>query len=63
VSFYFNFKRTSNCFLDCLLRSEVIARLTAYTSTPQAGMGGTPFSLIFGREMRAKLPQLKQILE
>jgi len=32
--------------------------LVAYRSTPHSGTGSTPFSLMFGREMRTKLPQL-----
>ncbi|XP_048584822.1 uncharacterized protein K02A2.6-like [Nematostella vectensis] len=32
--------------------------VAAYRSTPHAGTGCTPFSLMFGREMRTKLPQL-----
>ena len=32
--------------------------LVAYRSTPHSGTGCTPFSLMFGREMRTKLPQL-----
>ncbi|XP_048586200.1 uncharacterized protein K02A2.6-like [Nematostella vectensis] len=32
--------------------------VAAYRSTPHTGTGCTPFSLMFGREMRTKLPQL-----
>ena len=41
-------------------RSELVTWLTAYRSTPQATTGATPFSLMFGREMRSKLPELKR---
>ena len=41
-------------------RSELVTWLTAYRSTPQATTGTTPFSLMFGREMRSKLPELKR---
>ena len=41
-------------------RSELISWLTAYRSTPQVTTGATPFSLMFGREMRSKLPELRR---
>ena len=42
-------------------RSELVTWLTAYDrSTPQATTGVTPFSLMFGREMRSKLPELRR---
>ena len=40
--------------------SELISWLTAYRSTPQVTTGATPFSLMFGREMRSKLPELRR---
>lgn len=40
--------------------SELISWLSAYRSTPQVTTGGaTPFSLMFGHEMRSKLPELR----
>ena len=38
----------------------MVTWLTAYRSTPQATTGATPFSLIFEREMRSKLPELRR---
>ncbi|XP_015763913.1 PREDICTED: uncharacterized protein K02A2.6-like [Acropora digitifera] len=40
--------------------AELISWLTAYRSTPQVTTGATPFSLMFGREMRSKLPELRR---
>ena len=42
--------------------SELATWLTEYPSiaTPQVATGTTPFSLMFGREMRSKLPELKR---
>ena len=42
------------------LRTELVTWLTAYRSTPQVTTGTTPFSLMFGREMRSKLPELRR---
>ena len=44
-------------------RSELVTWLTAYRSTPQATTGATHFSLMFGRKMRSKLPELKRETE
>ena len=41
-------------------RSELISWLTAYKSTPQVTTGATPFSLMFGQEIRSKLPELRR---
>ena len=38
----------------------MVTWLTAYRTTPQAITGATPFYLMFGREMRAKLPELRR---
>ncbi|XP_032233880.1 uncharacterized protein K02A2.6-like [Nematostella vectensis] len=40
------------------LQKEFRKFLVAYRSTPHTSTGCTPFSLMFGREMRNKLPQL-----
>jgi len=40
--------------------SELISLLTLYRSTPQVTTGATPFSLMFGREMVSKLPELRR---
>lgn len=40
------------------LLTEFRKFLIAYRSTPHMGTGLSPFSLMFGREMRTKLPQL-----
>ncbi|PFX27132.1 Uncharacterized protein K02A2.6 [Stylophora pistillata] len=39
-------------------RQELQTFLTAYRSTPQMTTGATPFYMMFGREMRSKLPDL-----
>lgn len=41
-------------------RQELQTFLTAYRSTPQMTTGATPFYLMFGREMRSKLPDLRK---
>ena len=41
-------------------RSELVTWYTAYRSTPQATTEATPFPLMFGREMRSKLPELRR---
>ena len=41
-------------------RQELQTFLIAYRSTPQMTTGATPFYLMFGREMRSKLPDLRQ---
>ena len=41
-------------------RQELQTFLTAYRSTPQMTTGATAFYLIFGREMRSKLPDLRR---
>ena len=41
-------------------RQELQTFLIAYRSTPQMTTGATPFYLIFGREMRSKLPDLRR---
>ena len=41
-------------------RTELVTWLTAYRSTPQATTGATPFYLMFGWEMRTKLPELRR---
>ena len=43
-----------------VVRSELVAWLTANRSTPQATTGSIPFSLMFGREVRSKLPDLRR---
>ena len=40
--------------------SELLTWLTACRSTPQATTGATPFSLMFGQEMKSKLPELRR---
>ncbi|KAL9966533.1 hypothetical protein ACROYT_G024621 [Oculina patagonica] len=40
-------------------RTELVTWLAAYRSTPQTTTGATPFFLMFGREMRSKLPELR----
>lgn len=40
-------------------RKEVNKFLMAYRSTPQASTGATPYYLMFGREMRSKLPDMR----
>ena len=61
-------ERQNRSLLKCLriahlekknLRTELVTWLTAYRSTPQVTTGATPFSLMFGREMRSKLPELR----
>ena len=39
-------------------RREIYKFLTAYRSTPQSTTGASPSFLMFGREMKAKLPEL-----
>ncbi|CAH1255636.1 RTL1 [Branchiostoma lanceolatum] len=39
-------------------RREILKHIQAYRSTPQATTGETPYKLMFGREMRSKLPEL-----
>lgn len=41
-------------------RTELLVWLTAYRSTPQTTTGTTPCYMMFGREMRSKLPELKR---
>ena len=41
-------------------RQELLTFLTAYRSTPEMTTGATPFYLMFGREMRSKLPDLRR---
>ena len=41
-------------------RQELQTFLTAYSSTPQMTTGATPFYLMFGREMRSKLPDVRR---
>ena len=41
-------------------RTELVTWLMAYRSTLQATTGTTPFYLMFGREMRTKLPELRR---
>ena len=62
-------ERQNRSLLKCLriahlekknLRTELVTWLTAYRSTPQVTTGATPFSLMFGREMRSKLPELRR---
>ena len=38
---------------------ELLQFLLAYRSTPQVSTGATPASLMFGREIKTKLPQLR----
>lgn len=42
------------------MQTELVPWLAAYRSTPQATIGATPFYLMFGREMRTKLPELQR---
>ena len=42
------------------LKKEVRKYLVAYRSTPHTTTGVSPAELLFGRKMRAKLPELKQ---
>ena len=42
------------------LRTELVTWLTAFRSTPQVTIGATLFSLMFGREMRSKLQELRR---
>jgi len=41
-------------------KEEINKFLIAYRSTPQATTGATPFYLMFGREMRTKLQELRR---
>ena len=41
-------------------RIELVTWLAACRSTPQATTGATPYFLMFGREMRSKLPELRR---
>lgn len=41
-------------------RTELVTWLAAYRSTPQTTTGATPYYLMFGREMRSKLPELRR---
>ncbi|PFX23119.1 Transposon Tf2-6 polyprotein [Stylophora pistillata] len=41
-------------------RTDLLVWLTAYRSTPQTTTGTTPCYMMFGREMRSKLPELKR---
>lgn len=41
-------------------RWELNNYLLAYRSTPQATTGATPFFLMFGREMKSKLPEIRR---
>ena len=41
-------------------RTELSKSLMAYRSTPQATTGTTAFFMMFGREMRSKLPELRR---
>lgn len=41
-------------------RQELQRFATAYRSTPQITTGAKPFYLMFGREMRSKLPDLRR---
>ena len=41
-------------------RAELLVSLTAYRSTPQTTTGTTPCYMMFGREVRSKLPELKR---
>ena len=41
------------------LKDELVSFLIAYRSTPQVSTGQTPYFLMFGREMRTKLPELR----
>ena len=40
--------------------SELSKLLMAYRSTPQATTGTTPYFMMFNREMRSKLPELRR---
>ena len=62
-------ERQNRSLLKCLqiayvegknCRTEFVTWLAAYRSTPQAATGASPFSLMFGREMRTKLPELRR---
>ena len=62
-------ERQNRSLLKCLeiahlekknLRTELVTWLTAYRSTPQVTTAATPFSLMFGRGMRSKLPELRR---
>jgi len=41
-------------------RTQLVTWLAAHRSTPQTTTGDTPFHLMFGREMRTKLPKLRR---
>ncbi|PFX23985.1 Retrovirus-related Pol polyprotein from transposon 17.6 [Stylophora pistillata] len=41
-------------------RTELLVWLTSYRSTPQTTTGTTPCYMMFGREMRSKLPEQKR---
>ena len=41
------------------MREELMKFLLAYRSTPQATIGQTPAKLVFGRELKTKIPELK----
>ena len=41
-------------------RTELLVWLMAYRSTPQMTTGATPCYMMFGREIRSKLPELKR---
>ena len=41
-------------------QTELVTWLAVYRSTPRAATGATPFYLMFGREMRTKLPELRR---
>jgi len=62
-------KRQNRSLLKCLQianlegknwRTELVTWLAAYRSTPQTTTGATPYYLMFGREMRSKLPELRR---
>ena len=42
------------------LCTELVTCLTAYRSTPQVTTETTPFTLMFGKEVRSKLPELRR---
>ena len=61
-------ERQNRSLLKCLQIAQVEGKdwrrewtksLMAYRSTPQATTGTTPFFMMFGREMRPKLPDLR----
>ena len=61
-------ERQNRTLLKCLTiahaegktwREELQSFLMAYRSTPQVSTGVSPYSLMFGREMKTKLPQLR----